>query len=72
MSRLLGKFKSKILSNFELIDIYENDQVLGDKKSVTIRFNLSSFDHTLSGDEIENFRNEFEQFINRNKLEIRG
>ena len=72
LSRILGKYKSKILSNFELVDIYENEQTLGNKKSVTIRFNLSSFDHTLSGDEIEKFRTEFEEFLKRNNLEIRG
>ena len=53
LTKLLAKFKSKIMSGYELIDIYENKDVLGDKKSVTLRFNLASFDHTLSGEEIE-------------------
>jgi len=72
LSRILGKFKSKILSNYELVDIYENKEVLKDKKSVTLRFNLSSFDHTLSGEEIEKFRADLEEFISKNGLEIRG
>lgn len=67
----LSKFKSRIMVGYNLIDIYENKDVLGDKKSVTLRFNLASLDHTLTGDEIENFRNEFEDYIKRNGLELR-
>jgi len=72
LTKLLAKFKSKIMSGYELIDIYENKDVLGDKKSVTLRFNLASFDHTLSGEEIEKFRADFEEYIKRVGLEIRG
>lgn len=67
----LSKFKSRIMVGYNLIDIYENKDVLGDKKSITLRFNLASLDHTLTGDEIENFRNEFEDYIKRNGLELR-
>ena len=72
LTKILSKFKSKIMSGYELVDIYTNAETLAGKKSVTLRFNLSSFDHTLSGEEIEKFRTEFEEFIVRNKLEIRG
>ena len=72
LSKILGKFKSKILASTTLVDIYENDLTLPGKKSVTLRFNLSSFDHTLSGEEIEKFRTEFVDFIEKNGLEIRG
>ena len=72
LTKILSKFKSKIMSGYELIDIYTNAETLAGKKSVTLRFNLSSFDHTLSGEEIEKFRSEFEEFISKNKLEIRG
>lgn len=68
----LSKFRMKILNGYELIDIYQNKDVLGNKKSVTLRFNLSSMDHTLSGEEIENFRKEFEEYIKRVGLELRG
>ena len=67
----LSKFRMKIVNGYELIDIYQNKNVLGDKKSVTLRFNLSSMDHTLSGEEIENFRKEFEEYIKRAGLELR-
>ena len=53
------------MTGYELVDIYENKDVLGDKKSMTLRFGLASMDHTLSGEEIENFRKEFEDYIKR-------
>ena len=71
LTKLFAKFKSKIMSGYELIDIYENKEVLGNKKSVTLRFNLASFDHTLTGEEIEKFRSEFEEYVKRVGLELR-
>ena len=68
----LAKFKSRIMTGYELVDIYENKDVLGNKKSMTLRFGLASMDHTLSGEEIENFRKEFEEYIKRAGLEIRA
>lgn len=67
----LSKFKSKIMVGYSLIDIYENKDILKDKKSVTLRFELCSNDHTLSGEEIEKFRADFEEYTQRNKLELR-
>lgn len=72
LSKILSKFKVKILSGFDLVDIYENKETLGDKKSVTLRFNLSSFDHTLTGEEIEKFRTDLVEFVTKNGLEVRG
>lgn len=72
LERLLNKFKCKIVNGFSLVDIYENSEHLKGKKSVTIRFELSSLDHTLSGEEIEKFRSDFADFLKRNQLEIRG
>ncbi len=72
LSNILRKFKSKILSSFDLVDIYENKETLGDKKSVTLRFNLSSFDHTLTGEEIEKFRTDLVEFVTKSGLEVRG
>ena len=72
LQKALYKFKSKIMTGYSLIDVYENKQVLGDKKSVTLRFDLCSMDHTLSGEEIEKFRADFVEYTTRNKLELRG
>ena len=68
----LSKFKSKIMTGYSLVDIYENKNVLGDKKSVTLRFGLASMDHTLSGEEIDNFRKDFEEYIKKVGLEVRN
>lgn len=72
LSAIIGKFKSKILVGFRLVDIYENAEVLKDKKSVTLRFTLASFDHTLSGEEIEKFRADFETHIRKSGYELRA
>lgn len=72
LQKILSKFKSKLVSGYELVDIYQNDEVLPGKKSVTIKFTLSSLDHTLTGDEIEKFRNDFVEHLERNNLKIRG
>ncbi len=72
LASILSKFKSRIVNGYELVDIYENEQTLKDKKSVTLRFNLSSLDHTLSGEEIEKFRSDLLEFLSRNKLGLRG
>ena len=72
LTKVLSKFKSKIMSGYTLVDIYENKETLGDKKSVTLRFNLSSFDHTLTGEEIEKFRTDLVEYVTKNGLEVRG
>lgn len=41
------------LLKYELIDIFENQKILLNKKSITIRFTLLSNTHTLSSEEID-------------------
>ena len=72
LQKMLSKFKSKNMLGYSLVDIYQNEQALPGKKSVTLKFTLCSQDHTLSGEEIEKFRNDFVEYLIRNKLEIRG
>ena len=72
LQKILSKFRSKILSDYSLIDIYSNEETLKGKKSITLRFKLSSFDHTLSGEEIEKFRTDFVEFLHKSNLEIRA
>ena len=72
LQKMLSKFKSKNMLGYSLVDIYQNEQALPGKKSVTLKFTLCSQDHTLSGEEIEKFRNDFVEYWTRNKLEIRG
>lgn len=72
LQKLLSKFKSKNLLGYSLVDIYQNEITLPGKKSITLKFTLCSQDHTLSGEEIEKFRKDFEEHLAKNKLEIRG
>ncbi|MBQ8468650.1 MAG: phenylalanine--tRNA ligase subunit beta [Clostridia bacterium] len=66
----LSKYRNKISNGFELVDIYEDDS-LGDRKSITVRFELGSFDHTLSGEEIEKFRGELIAHASKNNIILR-
>ena len=72
LESIISEFRCKMNVEYKLKDVYENKEVLGDKKSMTLRFGLASMDHTLSGEEIENFRKEFEEYIKRAGLEIRA
>lgn len=65
----IDEYNSKILQGYVLKDIYESDKLLG-QKSVTITFTLSS-DHTLEGQEIEDFLNGLISHLEKYKLIIR-
>lgn len=67
---IISKYRSKISNGFSLIDIYE-DNSLKDNKSMTIRFSLGSYDHTLSGEEIEKFRSDLISHASRNGIVLR-
>ena len=67
---ILGKYRNKISNGFELVDIY-TDASLGDRKSITIRYELGSYDHTLSGEELEKFRAELISHASKNNIVLR-
>ena len=67
---VLGKYRNKISNGFELVDIY-TDESLGDRKSITIRYELGSYDHTLSGEELEKFRAELISHASKNNIVLR-
>lgn len=46
------------LNSYELVDVFEDEEKLKDKKSVTLRFTIGSDDHTLDSSEIEKSRQE--------------
>lgn len=56
VQNIIKEFRCKFNMAYSLVDVYENKEVLGDYKSMTFRFTISSNDHTLSSNEIENFR----------------
>ena len=57
IQKIIENTNIEYLQEYNLIDIYENDEKLKDKKSVTIRFKIGSYDKTLSKEEIDNTMN---------------
>lgn len=47
----------KYLINYEYLGTYENEEKLKDKKSITLKFNIGSFDKTLEKEEIDSALN---------------
>jgi len=70
LEQILNKYRSKILSGYELKEIYENESLNGNK-SVTISYELCGRDHTLEGAEIDEFLNGLIAHLAKNKLSIR-
>lgn len=52
IKNIIEEIKTEYITNYEVIDIYENNAKMKDKKSITIRFTLSSKEHTLLGTQI--------------------
>ncbi|MBO4570164.1 MAG: phenylalanine--tRNA ligase subunit beta [Clostridia bacterium] len=53
----LNKVRSKILVGINFVEVFEGE-VLGGKKSMLFNFEINGKDHTLSSEEIDNFRND--------------
>lgn len=67
---ILNNFKSTNEFDFSLVDIYEDESLLN-QKSVTINFMVYSYDHTLTGDEIEEFRTSLLSYCEENGMKLR-
>ena len=59
------------LQKYALVDIFEDSEKLGDKKSVTIRFTLCSDEHTLTTEEITKDRERLLEAFKNNGIFIR-
>lgn len=70
MKKVFNKFKANVEYDYSLVDVYYDDS-LGDKKSVTVNFMVYSFDHTLTGEEIEKFRNSLIEYCEDNGYNLR-
>ena len=58
------------LMEYNLVDIYENEEKLGDKKVVTIRFTIGSHTDTLTKEQIESEREIVLKALNANNMVI--
>ena len=65
LEQILNKYEHKYLFNYRLIDTY-----MDDVKKITIRFNIGSYDKTLTGDEITSFQNDLINYIKENGYNI--
>ena len=69
---VLSRFQSELDYTFELKDIFENQEVLGDDISYTFKYILSSQTHTLTGEEIEAFHSGLIKYAEKNGLKLRS
>jgi phenylalanyl-tRNA synthetase beta subunit len=67
---ILKKYRNKISNGFSLVDIYEDESLFG-KKSITIRYELGAYDHTLTSAEIDKFRSELIAHASKNGIILR-
>lgn len=66
LNEILERFKSPIIQNCRLIDVYEDEY----EKKFTIRYTVGSDEKTLDGKELNDFKEKFIEFIRQNGLEI--
>jgi len=69
---VLSRFQSELDYSFELKDIFESQEMLGDDISYTFNYILSSQTHTLTGEEIEAFHSGLIEYAERNDLKLRS
>jgi len=70
VAKIIGKVRSKILVGYRLVETFESE-AFGDKKSMLFNFEINGKDHTLSGSEIDDFRNEVISVMQKNGYDLR-
>lgn len=60
----------KYLMEYNLVDIYENEEKLKNKKNVTVRFKVGSYDKTLTKEEIDEQRDTLIDNFAKNNMNI--
>lgn len=68
---VIDGFKTKLDMTYILKDIFESEQ-LGDKKSMTFTFNISSLNKTLTSDDIEKFTNNLLNHMEKYEITLRS
>ena len=68
---VIDGFKTKLDMTYTLKDIFESEQ-LGDKKSMTFTFNISSLNKTLTSEDIEKFTNNLLNHMEKYEITLRG
>lgn len=68
---VIDGFKTKLDMTYNLKDIFESEQ-LGDKKSMTFTFNISSLNKTLTSEDIDKFTNNLLSHMEKYEITLRG
>lgn len=65
------EYQCEYLQGFKLVDIFEDEKLLPGKKSVTVRFDFSSKERTLEGQEIQTMVDEILKVLGSKGIDIR-
>lgn len=68
---ILNSYKTNLDYTVSLVDVYEDNLLMPNKKSMTFNFEISSKDHTLSGEEIEKFQQDMIELAQNNGYKLR-
>ncbi|MDR0390811.1 MAG: phenylalanine--tRNA ligase subunit beta [Planctomycetaceae bacterium] len=72
LENLLDQFSDPLIVKREFLVSYKGKGLDKDKASYSFRFWIGAQDHTLSGEEIENFHKHFLNFIDEKKISLRN
>ena len=67
---VINSSKLDYLKGYKLVDVYENEPKLKDKKNITIRFTIESDEKTLTKEEIDNERKILIANLDNNNMKI--
>lgn len=72
IEKVIKDANMQYLKSYSLIDVYENEEKLKDKKNITIRFNIGSSDKTLTKEEIDGERIKLITNLGKYNMNING
>jgi len=72
LENYIKQIDTKYLLEYSLVDIFEDEKILKDSKSVTIKFTLGAFDHTLTTEEISKDTNSIIDYFKEKNIELRS
>lgn len=70
VEKIVDSSNLKYLLEYNLVDIYENEEKLIGKKNVTVRFKVGAYDKTLTKEEIDNERDTIINNFAKNNINI--
>jgi phenylalanyl-tRNA synthetase beta chain len=71
IAEYLKEYKSEYLQNFRFVDVFEDEKLLPDKKSITVRFEFGSMERTLEGQEIQKMVDDLLRVLESKGIELR-